>query len=51
MLTNRIPYRDVGATAYEAKYRQQELTYLKRKAAKLGFDLLPQDVALIPTAS
>jgi hypothetical protein len=49
MLTNRTPYYDLGAEAYDAKYRQQELNYLKRKAAKLGFDLTPQDLALVPT--
>lgn len=51
MLINRTPYHDVGAAAYEAKYREQELNYLKRKATKLGFDLLPHDLALVPTVA
>lgn len=51
MLTSRTPYQDVGAETYEAKYREQELNYLKRKAAKLGFDLLPHDLALVATAA
>jgi hypothetical protein len=49
MLTNHSPYQDVGAATYEAQYREQELNYLKRKAAKLGFDLMPQDPVLVPT--
>jgi hypothetical protein len=52
MLKNRSPYQDLGAETYEVKYRQQEINYLKRKAAKLGFNLLPQeDPALLPTAA
>lgn len=43
MLKNRVQYHDIGAEAYEQKQRERELAYLKKKAAKLGFDLLPHD--------
>jgi transposase len=51
ILTHKTTYHDLGAAAYEAKYRAQELNYLKRKAAKLGFDLAPKDPALVTTAA
>ena len=37
----------MGAEAYEQKQKEREVAYLKKKAAKLGFDLLPHD----PTAA
>ena len=33
-------YIDIGVEAYEEKYRQRTLSYLKRKATALGFDLV-----------
>jgi len=45
MLKNRVQYHDMGAEAYEQKQREREITYLKKKAAKLGFDLSPHDSA------
>jgi hypothetical protein len=44
-----VPYEDIGAQGYEAQQREHELAYLKRKAAKLGFDLMPKETALVPT--
>lgn len=41
MLRDRRHFQDVGARAYEEQFRQRELKYLQRKAAKLGFILEP----------
>jgi transposase len=49
MLKYKVPYEDIGAQGYEAQQREHELAYLKRKAAKLGFDLAPKETTLIPT--
>ena len=43
MLKNRMQYHDIGAEAYERTQREREVEYLKRKAAKLGFDISPHD--------
>jgi len=45
MLKNRVQYHDLGAEMYETKQQERELAYLKKKAAKLGFDLSPHDPA------
>ncbi len=45
LLKNRVQFEEVGAEAYDRKQREREMTYLKKKAAKLGFDLLPHDPA------
>ncbi len=45
MLKHRVQYHDIGAEVYEQKQREREIAYLKKKAAKLGFDLSPQDPA------
>ncbi len=47
MLKYKVPYEDIGAQGYEAQQRERELAYLKRKAAKLGFDLMPKETALV----
>lgn len=49
MLKNRVhaSRHDIGAEAYGQKQKERELAYLKKKAVKLGFDLLPHD----PTAA
>jgi transposase len=39
MLKYKVPYQDIGATEYESQQRERELASLKRRAAKLGFDL------------
>lgn len=46
MLKHHVQYRDIGAAAYEHKQRDREVAYLKKKAAKLGFDLSPHDSAV-----
>jgi hypothetical protein len=33
--------KDPGATYYEEKYREQAIKHLKRKAAKLGMQVVP----------
>lgn len=47
MLKNRVQYHDVGAEAYEQKQCEREVAYLKKKAAKLGYDLSPHDPATL----
>lgn len=51
ILKYKVPYQDIGAEGYERQQRERDLTYLKRKAAKLGFDLTPKDQTLVPTAT
>ncbi len=41
MLKNKVPYTRISATSYDKRYRDQQVRYLKRKAAKLGFQLIP----------
>lgn len=40
--TSQEPYQDPGADAYEQRYQQRRLKNLKKKAADLGFDLIPK---------
>ena len=47
MLMHQVQYVDIGAEAYERKQPEREMAYLKKKAAKLGFDLSPHN----PTAA
>lgn len=47
LLKNCVQYEDIGAEAYEVKQREREIAYLKKKAARLGFDISPHD----PTAA
>ena len=39
MLKHRVPYHDIGAAAYTQRFRERELQYLQKKAAKLGYTL------------
>lgn len=41
MLKDRRPYIDPGETQYEQQYRERTIRNLRRKAARLGFDLAP----------
>jgi transposase len=41
MLKDKTEYLDQGADYYEEKYRQQVVKNLERKAAKLGFKIVP----------
>jgi transposase len=40
MLKNQTEYEDPGASYYEEQYRQRAIKNLKRKAEKLGFELV-----------
>ena len=39
MLKDRIPYSDIGAAEYNKRFREREIHYLQKKAAKLGYAL------------
>jgi transposase len=41
MLTYRVSYHDIGAAEYPRRFRERELQYLQKKAAKLGDTLAP----------
>jgi transposase len=45
LLKYKNAYHDLGAEGYEAQQRERELAALKRRAAKLGFDLTAKEVA------
>jgi hypothetical protein len=40
-LKNRLPYHDIGAAEYNQRFREREMRYLQKKAAKLGYTLSP----------
>ena len=42
MLKEHRPFEAASAEAYDEQYRERELKYLQRKAAKLGFELAPK---------
>ena len=42
MLKEYTRFEVASAEAYDQQYRERELKYLQRKAAKLGFDLAPK---------
>lgn len=44
MLKSRTPYAEPGVDYYERAYRDNLLNSLKRRAAELGFDLVPTEV-------
>lgn len=48
MIKDRRPYQDQGAAHYEEQYRERVLRNLRRKAKKLGLDLIP---SLVPAVS
>jgi transposase len=39
MLKDRVPYHDIGVAEYNKRFRERELQYLQKKAAKLGYTL------------
>ncbi len=41
MIKNQVPYLRVSASSFDQRYREQQIRYLHRKAAKLGFQLIP----------
>jgi hypothetical protein len=40
LLTQRTPYRDLSAEAYEQRARERDLASLRKRAAKLGLTLV-----------
>ncbi|MCL4528057.1 MAG: IS110 family transposase [Chloroflexi bacterium] len=41
MLKYEVEYETIDIEEYEAKYKEQQIKYMKKKAAKLGFQLVP----------
>ncbi len=41
MLKYQVEYEPLSVNEYEKRYREQQLKYMKKKAAKLGFQLVP----------
>ena len=41
MLKYKVEYEEIDVTEYEKKYEEQQVKYLTKKAAKLGFQLVP----------
>lgn len=41
MLKYKVEYEPLSVAEYEARYREQQIQYLQKKAAKLGFQLSP----------
>ncbi len=40
-MLDKVEYQPLSVEEYEAKYRQQQIKYLQRKAAQLGLQLSP----------
>ncbi|WP_146403238.1 IS110 family transposase [Planctomycetes bacterium CA13] len=45
MLKEGGEYRDIGAEAYDARYRERQVNSLRRRAEHLGFDISPSPAA------
>jgi hypothetical protein len=41
MLKYKVEYETISIEEYEAKYKEQQIKYMRKKAAKLGFQLVP----------
>ena len=41
MLQEQVPSYDIGAAEYTHRFRECEMHYFQKKAAKLGYTLLP----------
>ena len=41
MLKYKVEFEEIDVTEYEKKYEEQQVKYLTKKAAKLGFQLVP----------
>ena len=39
MLQDHVPYHDIGTAEYNKRFRERELQYIQKKAAKLGYKL------------
>jgi transposase len=41
MLRYKMEYETISVDEYEKKYQEQQLKYMSKKAAKLGYQLVP----------
>lgn len=41
MLKYKVEYETISVEEYEQKYKEQQIKYMKKKAAKFGFQLIP----------
>jgi transposase len=41
MLKYKVEYETISVEEYEKKYKDQQLKYMKKRAAKLGYQLIP----------
>lgn len=41
MLKYKIEYETISVEEYEQKYREQQFKYMRKKAAKMGYQLVP----------
>jgi hypothetical protein len=41
MLKYEVEFETISVEEYEKKYRDQQIKYMKRKATKLGYQLIP----------
>ena len=41
MLKYKVEYETINVNEYEKKYEEQQIKYMKKKAAKFGFQLVP----------
>jgi hypothetical protein len=41
MLSKSEEYRPLGAAEYEQQFKERQIRFLKRKAAKLGLEVIP----------
>ncbi len=51
MLKNGTEYVDQGQDYYEQQYRKRVMKNLKKRAASLGFDLVPKDENIVMDAT
>jgi len=49
MMKTRAAYREIGAAAYEERFRQRQIRNLHRRAQQLGLKLVPEDT--VPSGS
>jgi hypothetical protein len=48
MLKYKIEYEHIAAEQYDQKFKEREIQYLQRKAARLGFALSPAAPPVTP---
>jgi hypothetical protein len=41
MLKYQVEFETISVEEYEKKYREQQIKYMKKRAAKLGYQLVP----------